>query len=80
MNFHTCRFCHSSDDLHGLEPIHYSTRHWAHPDCLLKAKGSDTWALLHDWQIEQFPALAAHRHGLYESLGEAYRSRRERTT
>lgn len=80
MNFHTCRFCHSSDNVHGLEPIHYSVRHWAHPDCLLKAKGAGAWSLLHDWQLESFPALAAFRNDLYDSLGEAIRSRKEHTS
>jgi len=80
--FNVCRFCgkYAREDEHGLDLIHYSTRHYAHPDCLLKAKGADTWALLHDWQLDQFPALAANRAGLYDSLCEAIRSRKERTT
>jgi hypothetical protein len=76
----TCRFCkQDGEDQHGLEPMKYGVRHHAHPDCLLKAKGADTWALLHDWQVEQFPALAANRAGLYDSLCEAIRGRRHPT-
>jgi hypothetical protein len=72
----TCRFCGSDErDEHGLAPIKYGVRHSAHPDCLLKAKGTDTWTLFHDWQLDQFPALAAHRAGLYESLSVAIENR-----
>ena len=78
MNFRTCRFCKSSDDFHGLEPMQYGVRHYAHPDCLLVAKDARAWLLLHDWQLEQFPAMAAVRTGLFDSLGEAIRTRRER--
>lgn len=75
-----CRFCRkdAGEDEHGLDLIHYAVRHYAHPDCLLRAKGAGTWALLHDWQLDQFPALAANRAGLFESLVEASRSRKER--
>jgi protein-disulfide isomerase-like protein with CxxC motif len=63
----TCRFCRShDDDLYQL--IHYSVRHYAHPDCLLKAKGAAAFDLLHDWQIRSFPALAASRAGLLDEL------------
>lgn len=77
-----CRFCKKYDreDLYRLDLIHYGVRHYAHPDCLLKAKGAGAWTLLHDWQLEQFPALAANRAGLFDSLGEAIRGRKEHTT
>jgi hypothetical protein len=74
----TCRFCGSCNrDEHGLKPIKYGVRHSAHPDCLLAAKGADTWTLFHEWQLEKFPALAAHRAGLYESLEVAIQNRRQ---
>lgn len=78
---HSCRFCGKSDgeDEQGLQLIQYGVRHHAHPDCLLKAKGADAFTLLHDWQLEQFPALAANRAGLLEVLMDKIRSRRERT-
>jgi hypothetical protein len=78
----TCRFCGKDDreDEHGLKLIKYGVRHYAHPDCALKAKGAGFWTLLHDWQLESFPALAAARAGLFESLREAIRGRKERTT
>ena len=69
----TCRFCEQSDKTDKL--IHYSTRHYAHPDCLLKAKGEETWSLLHDWQLKQFPGLAAARAGLFDSLLNAIKAR-----
>lgn len=76
-----CRFCRkgSGEDFHGLDLIHYSVRHYAHPDCLLMAKGRDTFDLLHDWQLDNFPALAANRAGLYDLLCEKIRNRREVT-
>jgi len=78
----TCRFCRkdAGEDDQGMDLIHYSVRHYAHPDCLLKAKGADAWKLLHDWQLDAFPALAAGRAGLYDSLCEAIRSRRDHRT
>lgn len=81
MSYNICRFCKKYDreDEHRLALIHYGVRHYAHPDCLLKAKGVGTWTLLHDWQLDHFPALAAGRAGLYDSLCEAIRSRREPT-
>jgi hypothetical protein len=69
----TCRLCKQSDKTNKL--IHYSTRHYAHPDCLLKEKGEETWQLLHDWQLKQFPALAASRAGLFDSLMAAIKAR-----
>lgn len=73
IDFHTCRFCKQwQQDEHGLKPsVRYSTRHYAHPDCLLKAKGAAAWALLKDWPLANFPALAAHRAGLLDSLHDA---------
>lgn len=73
----TCRFCGKYDgqDEHGLDLIKYGVRHYAHPDCLLKAKSAGTWIRLHDWQLGQFPVFAAKRAGLYESLCEAIRGR-----
>ena len=64
----TCRFCRSYEPLNHLEPIHYSVRHYAHPDCLLKAKGAAAFDGLHDWQLRNFPAMAAHRAGLLDDL------------
>lgn len=61
----SCRFCRATD---GLPLVHYSVRHYAHPDCLLKAKGAAAFDLLHDWQILNFPALAARRAGLLSDL------------
>jgi hypothetical protein len=77
----SCRFCKKDarEDEHGLDLIHYSVRHYAHPDCLLKSKGADAWTLLHDWQLDNFPALAANRHGLYDSLTMAIEGRRQPT-
>jgi hypothetical protein len=65
-----CRFCGNSDreDEYGLELIKYGVRHHAHPDCLLNAKGAQAFEILHQWQLEQFPALAAHRAGLLAVL------------
>lgn len=76
-----CRFCgkYAGEDKHHLDLIHYGVRHYAHPDCLLKAKGPDAWTLLHDWQLDQFPALAANRAGLYDSLTMAIDGRRQPT-
>ena len=67
-----CRFCGNSDreDEYGLELIKYGVRHHAHPDCLLNAKGAQAFEILHQWQLEQFPALAAHRAGLLGVLRE----------
>ncbi len=77
-----CRFCGlgGGEDAHGLALIKYGVRHYAHPDCLLAAKGLETWSLLHDWQLDNFPYFAARRAGLARSLVEAIRSRKERTT
>jgi hypothetical protein len=77
----TCRFCGKWEtDAQGFEPtLKYGVRHYAHPDCALKAQGADFFSRLHDWQLDQFPALAAVRHGLYEELCERIRSRREKT-
>jgi hypothetical protein len=72
----TCRFCKAYDDAHGLALIKYGVRHYAHPDCLLTAKGSGAWMVLHDWQLDEFPYFAAKRAGLAESLMEAIRSRK----
>lgn len=81
MSYNVCRFCGKRDreDAHRLALIHYSVRHYAHPDCLLKAKGADAFPMLHDWQLDQFPVLAADRHRLMELLIEQCRSRKERT-
>ena len=81
MSFNSCRFCRLGDreDEHRMELVKYGVRHYAHPDCLLKAKREGAWTLLHDWQLEQFPYFAAKRQGLDESLSEAIRGRREPT-
>ena len=73
-----CRFCRQSDDDHGLDLIKYGVRHYAHPDCLLAQRGANAWTVLHDWQLDNFPVLAASRHGLFDSLADAIRGRNER--
>jgi hypothetical protein len=74
-----CRFCHSDEeDDRGLEvSIKYGPRHYAHPDCFLKAKGAAGFDLLHDWQLETFPALAANRAGLFDVLVEQIENRKK---
>lgn len=70
-----CRFCEKYDheDKYGLALIRYGVRHYAHPDCLLNAKGARAFEKLDDSQIKQFPALAAHRAGVLDVLREELR-------
>ena len=76
----TCRFCHQfGKDRFGLNLLQYGVRHYAHPDCLLRAKGCDAWTLLPDWRLETFPYFAAKRAGLDVTLEEAIRGRKEHT-
>ena len=81
MKFNTCRFCGkgNGEDEHGLDLIKYGVRHYAHPDCLLTAKGAEAWRVLHDWQLEAFPYFAALRADLVESLRYAIEGRKSPT-
>ena len=51
----TCRFCRERDP--GANVIKYGLRHYAHPQCLLDAKGGALGfvPLLHLWQLDQLP-------------------------
>lgn len=75
-----CRFCGKADreDEYGLELIKYGVRHHAHPDCLLSVKGTQAFEILYQWQLEQFPALAAHRAGLLGVLRKKLGYRNEK--
>jgi hypothetical protein len=42
---------------------------------MLDRWGADTWAKLHDWQLENFPFLVAQRRGLGDSLVNAMAAR-----
>jgi hypothetical protein len=77
----TCRFCSkgNGEDKYKLDLIKYGIRHYAHPDCLLKAKREGAWVLLADWKLDSFPFFAAKRAGLEQSLLEACAGRRQRT-
>lgn len=57
-----CRFCNSRDeDVNGLNPIRYSVRHYAHPDCLLGAKGPSVLRDLSLTDLRNFPYFALVR-------------------
>jgi hypothetical protein len=48
--------------------VKYGTRHHAHADCLLKAKGADAFKSLSTWQLEWFPYFAISEAGLTNEL------------
>ena len=56
-----CRFCHEEPGRFDL--IQYGVRHYAHPDCGLRALGTAFFDRLSDWQVEQFPYFAAREAG-----------------
>ena len=63
----TCRFCKefgtTSRYADGRLLVKYGVRHYAHPDCGLKAKGVAFFESLTDWQCTQFPVMAALKAG-----------------
>ena len=51
----TCRFCKKG--ALDSDMVKYSTRHYAHPACLYKAKGIDAINALQTWQIRHISVL-----------------------
>jgi hypothetical protein len=71
----TCRLCGDwHEDTAKGALIRYGVRHNAHADCALKKWGAQFFDRLHAWQIENFPALIAARHGLFDELGAQIRA------
>jgi hypothetical protein len=75
---HTCRLCGDWHEHERGPMVRYAVRHWAHADCALKKWGAKFFDRLHLWQLENFPALIANRHGLYEELGKRIKDRRSK--
>ena len=71
----TCRICKSSDG----PLIKYGVRHYAHAACGLNKFGATFFDRLSDWQLDKFPAIVAIRAGMFNTLVEKARSRREPT-
>lgn len=60
-----CRLCRNTDD--GTL-IKYSVRHYAHAECGMRKWGLAFFDRLHQWQLEAFPYLIAHKYGHAEEL------------
>lgn len=59
----TCRFCGKDEAQRDL--VKYEVRHYAHPMCLLDARGADAFvASLSAWQLGQLPAKFVRDSGL----------------
>lgn len=59
-----CRDCH---ELIRQQPVKYSIRHYLCPDCAM-GRGQDFLSKLHVWQLEQLPAIALKRSGLWDAV------------
>ena len=55
-----CRFC--GEWITDYAPVHYSTRHYAHPHCFLKS-GREL-GTLKDWQVVSMPFRLLQAFGL----------------
>lgn len=81
IDFRICAFCKQTeityrDGVYRL--FHYSTRRYAHPGCLLKAKGIKGLRELPLHLLKKFPALEAERHGVLSMLLELISKEEER--
>lgn len=74
LNFRQCAFCgrHEAPAAPGF--VKYSTRRYAHADCLLRAKGAAAFDCFAD--LSTFPADAAHRAGLDDVLAARLEGRK----
>lgn len=72
-----CRFCKNKpENEKGSFPIlHYSVRHTAHADCLLKAKGAQIFGKVRPHVLKNFPYMAVVNAGLKAEFVAAYESR-----
>ncbi len=65
-HYATCRVC--KDRVSADELIKYGVRHYAHPECGLKRDGPAFFDCLKEWQLRNFPYMAAVRCGLSQEL------------
>lgn len=70
-HFNQCRFCKRCGWNEGvIGPLmQYAVRHYICAQCFLDKKWE--FSRLTYWQLSQFPALLAHKHGRYAELGKA---------
>lgn len=71
-----CRFCGER----GESLVKYGTRHYAHAECGLKAKGVAFFDSLTDWQCTQFPYAVAVKAGVGVADDLVLRCERYRVT
>ena len=51
--------------------IKYSTRHYAHYECYLRARGAEGFKGLSGWKLKQFPYVITKQLGLLPALENA---------
>jgi len=69
----TCRFCDGSKGKRAI--VKYGTRHYAHADCLLSAKGPEIFNKMNKQQLGEFPVFAAKDFHCRKELEAAYSQR-----
>lgn len=72
----TCRLC--SERRGHL--IKYGVRHYSHAECALSRWGADFFDMLSQWQLEQFPVMAAAKYNLIEALTAKIEAARHRNS
>lgn len=65
--FRTCRFCKRME----TSLLKYGVRQYAHGNCLLAAKGTETFDLLPLAELNRFPYFVAKEYGLLAALESA---------